>query len=122
MPVSDDCKFYNENGLCSECYKGYDLEKGVCIFSPKNLEAPSDIGCRIWNWDEKKCLECSERWTFNDDDICIPVSEDCKEYDNFTGGCTDCYKGYDLIGSKCVISEKNSIEPTDPGCKIWDWQ
>lgn len=59
MPVSDDCKFYNEDGLCSECYKGYDLKDGACVFSPKNLEAPSDIGCKIWNWDEKKCLECS---------------------------------------------------------------
>ena len=51
MPVSDDCKYHSKDGKCIECYKGYDLEEGECVFSKKNTEGPSDIGCKLWDWE-----------------------------------------------------------------------
>ena len=35
-PVSDRCREHDENGLCTSCYFGYDLEAGSCIISPSN--------------------------------------------------------------------------------------
>lgn len=54
------------------------------MFSKKNLEGPSDIGCKLWDWENLECLECSSRWTFSDDKEnkrCIPVSDECKNHD-----------------------------------------
>ena len=54
VKVSDYCKSFNStSGLCSACYSGYDLINGDCVYSPLNL---SDIGCRLWDWEQQKCL------------------------------------------------------------------
>ena len=80
---------------------------------------PSDLGCALWDWDEQICLECSERWTFRLDGICIPVSDQCKEHD-VKGSCTSCYRGYQLDEGNCVLAAERD-EIRDEGCKIWDW-
>ena len=46
--VNDQCKTHGANGLCESCFVGYDLVDGQCVFSPKNLEGPSDKGCKTF--------------------------------------------------------------------------
>jgi len=48
VPVSDQCKSHNTNGLCTSCYSGYDLIDGTCIFASFNNAKPSDSGCGKW--------------------------------------------------------------------------
>ena len=120
VAVSNLCANHNEDGTCSECYKGYDLKNGGCIFSDSNNAKPSDLGCGTWDWDNQVCLKCSNHWVFNQNKICVPVSDQCKESDN-AGECTSCYKGYDLADGKCVFSPSNNAKPSDLGCATWDW-
>jgi hypothetical protein len=64
VPVDSFCSAFDRiSGLCTVCYKGYTLNKGVCVLA-KNTE-PNDIGCKVWDWDNQKCLQCSQRWSFN---------------------------------------------------------
>ena len=87
VPVSDQCKAHAENGDCTDCYKGYDLKEGKCIFSELNNAHPSDLGCGLWDWDNQKCLKCSNQWVFNADGKCVPVSDQCKAHAE-NGDCT----------------------------------
>jgi hypothetical protein len=47
--VSDLCKEVSNNGECTSCYTGYDLNKGICQISISNCANPSDQGCKKWN-------------------------------------------------------------------------
>jgi hypothetical protein len=58
-PVSDHCADYDSWGHCTKCYKGYEVEKGVCKRSSKYDKDPEDEGCSKWDWDNQVCLECS---------------------------------------------------------------
>ena len=102
------------------CFSGYDLVKGSCVFSPANTAAPADLGCGSWDWNNQKCLACSNRWAFNSDNICVPVSDQCASNDK-SGNCVTCYKGYDLQDGKCLFSLSNNEKPADAGCGTWDW-
>ena len=31
--LSNDCAKFNEQGVCTDCYKGYSLENGECVYS-----------------------------------------------------------------------------------------
>lgn len=118
VTVSDLCKT-SEGLTCTSCFKGYVLDNGACIFSPVNHQAPSDAGCKTWDWDNQICLECSNWWFFSEGK-CVPVSDLCKTYNRNNGSCITCYKGYDLANGLCVLSTKNS-QPSDLGCSTWDW-
>ena len=120
VPVSDLCKAHSENGDCTQCFKGYDLKEGKCVFSESNNANPSDSGCASWNWDEQICLKCSSGWVFNEKKVCVPVSDQCKAHSD-NGDCTECWKGYDLKEGKCIFSESNNAKPSDSGCTTWDW-
>ena len=102
VPVNDYCASHASDGSCTSCYKGYELRDGACYQVTE--QGPSDLGCKKWDWNNKKCLECSERWTFGSAGTCIPVGNDCKTY-NSNGQCTDCYKGYNLNNGACALSE-----------------
>jgi len=120
VPVSDQCKTHADNGDCTDCYKGYDLKNGSCVFSDSNNAKPADLGCGSWDWNNQVCLKCSNNWVFNAKNVCVPVSDQCKAHaDN--GDCTGCYQGYDLINGSCVFSASNNAKPTDSGCGLWDW-
>ena len=82
------------------------------------IEKPSDIGCRTWDWKNRRCLQCSEHFVFNNNGVCIPVSDQCKTND-LSGACTSCYKGYQVVVGKCerIPDEK----PSDVGCALWNW-
>ncbi len=66
------------DGVCLTCYKGYDLNNGQCNLSTVNISKPIDLGCRTWDWDNQRCLECSTNWVFNAYRVCITVSNQCK--------------------------------------------
>jgi len=120
VPVSDQCAASDKAGLCTACYKGYDLTNGQCLFSLSNNAKPADSGCGTWDWDKQVCLSCSVAWVFNDKNVCVPVSDQCQAHaDN--GDCTKCFKGYDLKNGTCVFSDSNNAKPSDLGCGSWDW-
>ena len=115
VPVSDQCKTSDASGACSSCYKGYDLVKGQCVFSASNNAQPADLGCKTWDWDSQKCLECSNRWTFNSKGVCVPVSDNCNKYD-VSGACTSCFDGYQLVNGQCSIFNTLCKTSNSNGC------
>jgi hypothetical protein len=120
VPVSDDCRVHSENGDCTECFQGYDLKEGRCVFSSSNYAGPSDLGCGTWDWNKQVCLKCSSNWFFNSDKVCVPVSDQCST-SAANGDCSACYQGYDLKEGKCLFSDFNNAKPADSGCGTWDW-
>lgn len=117
MPVSDQCNTFDRSGRCVSCYKGYRLVNSRCELAP--IEKPSDLGCGKWNWDNKQCLECSEHYVFNNNGICVPVSDQCNTYD-LSGRCVTCYEGYNLVAGRCELAPIE--KPSDLGCRTWDWK
>ena len=115
-PVSDLCKSADPNGNCLTCYKGYKLVNGKC--ENEEIIKPTDVGCGKWDWDNQVCLECSKDWVFNNDKVCVPVSDQCREH-AANGACTSCYKGYHIENGACVIDAV--VKPSDSGCGKWDW-
>ena len=69
--------------------------------SPLNNIEPTDPGCQIWDWNENICLECSNRWYFDEEGTCQQVDDLCKD-SNYKGECTECYLGYELKDGICV--------------------
>ena len=106
------------DGSCLSCFQGYDLNNGTCSLSEGNNAPPTDAGCRTWSKGE--CKECSSHWVFNANGLCIPVSGQCRTWDESSGECKTCFLGYDLNNGDCVYSESNNAPPTDGGCKTWD--
>ena len=69
VPVDNACaSFDSTSGFCTACYKGYALSNGVCVLAKNN--GPTDLGCKTWDWDKQKCLECSYRWVFGKNSQC----------------------------------------------------
>lgn len=117
--VNDHCWTFDPlNGVCLTCYKGYDLVDNICVYSPSNNAAVTDPGCGIWNG--AVCLSCSQWFVFNAKGVCIPVSGQCRTYDNATGNCLTCYRGYDLENGSCNFSPSNTAPVSDPGCSLWN--
>ena len=96
------------------------MENGGCVIDPVNLNGPSDLGCKTWDWDNQICLECSQRWRFNAQGVCTPLDDNCKAF-NDQGVCTECFRGYIIENDACVLDPKNINGPSDLGCKTWDW-
>ena len=63
VPVSDHCASHAEDGACTSCFEGYILSNGLCNLAA--VEKVSDVGCGTWDWANRKCLECSEKFVFN---------------------------------------------------------
>ena len=104
VPVSDQCNTFDVSGNCVSCYKGYRLVAGRCERMPE--EKVEDLGCATWDWDNKRCLQCSRRWVFNAARKCVPVSDNCNEW-NDSGVCTSCFRGYRLDNGVCT--QANSL-------------
>ena len=116
-PVSDQCKTFDLSGACVSCYEGYNLNNGACELAP--IEKVSDVGCGLWDWANRKCLRCSDNWVFNNNGICVPVSDQCKTFDG-TGACVSCYEGYNLVQGACELAPIQEV--SDVGCGLWDWK
>jgi len=117
VTVSDQCKTFDLNGNCVSCYTGYNLDTGKCVVAP--VQAVSDVGCGLWDWNNQKCLQCSNNWVFNTQGACVPVSDQCKTFD-LTGNCVSCYDGYNLVNGSCILAPIQA--PSDLGCGTWDWK
>jgi hypothetical protein len=116
IPVSDQCKT-NNGALCTSCFNGYVLVNGTCQLSPLNTAIPTDAGCHTWDWANQVCQQCSPYWYFNNG-VCVPVSDLCKTYNNTSGDCLSCFKGYGLVNGSCV-TQQHAV--TDAGCAQWNW-
>ena len=83
LPVDDNCRTFDLDGSCLTCYKGYILNNnGVCLPDPQNDNPPTDLGCGLWDWDNQRCLECSQGYFVNTQSgQCIPVSDLCQTHD-----------------------------------------
>jgi len=122
LRTDPNCKTQN-NGICSECYKGfyYNSYDKICkrvnplcktsnIFNGKcescypgyQLNANSgscdvffkDPNCKTFN-SENYCNICSKRYYLSSSTgKCTPVNPLCLDYDMNTGFCTVCYQGY----------------------------
>ena len=122
--VSALCATYETNGLCASCYRGFNLNNGVC--EPAPIQGPSDAGCHTWNGDV--CEACSQNFVFNANGVCVAVSDQCQTHDLTNGWCTSCYAGYAL--TEVLDANNNVIDvtcnfapaagPSDLGCKTWD--
>ena len=77
------------------------MNNGACVLA--DVRPPTDAGCKVWDWDNQKCLECSARWVFSAG-VCVPVDNLCKTWDN-KGVCVSCYSGYEVQEGKCVYCE-----------------
>jgi len=120
--VSSQCNSFDKStGDCLTCFKGYDIKNGDCVASNSNTAHPSDLGCSIWDWDNQVCLTCANRWAFNINKVCVPVSDQCASADK-NGNCLTCYQGYDLKDGQCLYSANNVAKPNDNGCGTWDWK
>lgn len=75
---------------------------------------PIDSGCKIWDWEEQICIECSYRWYFSKNGKCEKVPDICKDYD-FEGKCTECYPGYSIEEGLCVESDANKCQIEENG-------
>jgi len=98
----------------------FTLKLGQCLYSDSNNAKPSDLGCGVWDWDNQKCLKCSNNWVFNSKNVCVPASDQCASHDA-SGACLTCYKGYDLKDGQCLYSDSNNAKPSDLGCGLWNW-
>jgi hypothetical protein len=117
VQISDQCASSNAQGACLSCYKGYNLSNGKCQLAP--IDTPSDLGCALWDWNNKNCLQCSTNWVFNNNKVCVPVSDQCATF-NAQGACLTCYKGYQVSNGKCQLAPADN-NVTDLGCATWDW-
>ena len=43
---------------------------------------------------------------------CLAVNDNCATFNN-DGECTSCFKGYEVSGGICVLSQVNTNPPTD---------
>ena len=95
------------------------ISNGGCEIDPTNINGPSDEGCARWDWDNQLCLECSIRWRFDITGKCQRQDNNCKSFGGITGGCVECFKGYELQNNVCVVSQMSG--PIDSGCARWNW-
>jgi hypothetical protein len=63
------------------------------------------------------CSQCAFRYYYFNGN-CVPVSDLCNTWDNYTGGCTTCYMGYSLSGTVCVLGTADYYSPASviPNC------
>ena len=116
--VNGQCQTWDlQDGHCLTCYNGYNLDNGACVQAPLADPSVSDVGCKVW--EGAVCLECSLRWVFNAQGVCIPVSDICRTWDN-NGQCLTCYQGFNLQNGQCEFVP-NTQSPPDRGCAEWDW-
>lgn len=96
--VQGTCEQFNtQEGICEKCYEGYQVIDGKCSKEDKSTSA--NIGCAVWN--NGVCQSCSKRWFFNQENICVPVSDLCSTWKT-TGECDTCYYGYKVVDGACV--------------------
>ena len=116
--VHPQCRVFNQDvGICEQCYQGYGLNNGTCvIITPGNMINP---GCQQYDGNNN-CLKCSVRFAPNADGVCIPVSDNCRTWDEANGNCLSCYAGYVLDQGQCIRDPNPFIPAENSLCKTFD--
>jgi len=100
--VQGTCEQFNtKEGICEKCYEGYSVVDGKCAKVDKSTS--NNVGCAQWK--DGVCTQCSKRWFFNADNVCVEVSDLCSSWDQSTGKCTECYYGSVVTDGKCVANQ-----------------
>jgi len=82
--VDKNCQFFDTEGSCLACLQSYVFGNfGQCILQAK------DPYCKVYQYNI--CKMCTERYYFNFQFNCIPVSAFCNTFDSNSGICTSCY-------------------------------
>lgn len=117
--MSPQCKLFNQDvGICELCYEGYGLNNGTCVvIAPGEQTNP---GCQKWDGNHN-CLECSVRFFFNADSVCVPVSSHCRTWNSTNGFCDTCYDGYIVnTQGECVVNPIPFNPDSNSLCGHWD--
>lgn len=116
--VSDQCKAWSlTNGKCTDCYDGYGLLNGACVVrppvQPQPTPTPTVPNCaQIAS--NGACYKCAQRY-WNNNGICVQVSDQCRLWSEYNGLCTDCYDGYALNNGACVLKAVQVPVQPQPG-------
>lgn len=113
--VSDPNCQASLNGICSQCYSGYDLQSNSCVKSTATNNNPL-----CFKFNGLTCVQCAVGTYFNSQGICTLVSPLCKTFDTYAGNCLTCFPGYALVGVACVVSANSTT--LDPYCKQFQGQ
>ena len=107
MPVNPLCKTSSPaNGACLTCYPGYTLSGRDCVVGSER-----DANCQTFNGE--LCVKCYKNFYLNSGSgKCMAVNPLCRTSNEFTGECTSCYPGYEIIRGGCEVAQS-----TDPNCK-----
>lgn len=99
------CKTINKtNGECKSCWPGFSLVSGDCVVKTQQTSTSSsgvdDVYCIKIK--DGKCIECANGYYYNKaEQFCKQVDTLCKDYNVDNGLCTDCFRGFELVGGKC---------------------
>lgn len=82
-----------------------------------------DIWCSQFTADGSCCLKCSDHCYMDKYGKCQPVSDWCATWDNCTGKCTSCFKGYgNPVDGVCPSTPVNTVPPVvDDHCKKYGY-
>lgn len=103
IKVNDQCQTWDNSGLCTSCYQGYNLSSGVCT------QSSTDSNCAKYDSTLKRCIQCATRYFLNSSSLCQSVSDQCQTFDNRTGYCTSCYQGYLLQNGQCLLQAEGCV-------------
>ena len=101
--------------------------KGKCInglctcnsnWSGDDCSISCGVSCKSCDFN-KKCLVCTEGFVFHSG-VCIPCSPDCKTCITSTDLCTSCFKGSELVNSRCKKNCLNNCASCDNPCTKCD--
>lgn len=107
VPVNPLCRDHNQQGECTDCYRGYSVRNGKCTIS-----IATDPNCR--KSENGVCMECYKGFYLHSyEKTCKRVNPLCKTSNPTNGACMSCYAGYTLNqgNGACEIFFK------DPNCK-----
>jgi hypothetical protein len=89
------CKTSN-NGICTSCYEGYNLESGNCV-----IPAPT-AGTTLAQRDPycvkfigNNCIQCANTY-YLANNVCAQANPLCKSFIYASKQCSECYLGYSL--------------------------
>ena len=143
QPVSDFCQTWDrQSGNCLTCYDGYRINNNQCILVQRpavnvgiitvgtvtGIDSNGDgiiDYCKRYQTDElTNCIECVPRAYFDSFNVCQPISDLCRTFNQQNGRCTACYFGYALeqTSGACVLDPAINGQPSDLGCGEWNWE
>jgi proprotein convertase subtilisin/kexin type 5 len=102
------CKTYSaDQRQCASCYNGYSLYQGQCLVASQVPSTNSDPYCIATQG--VYCITCANGYFLSGNGSCQQLNPLCKKSDMSTGYCTDCYSGYALSASTCIVAATVSI-------------